>query len=162
MNDAEVTRLPEPWMVLPETLEADLVVLPREIAPDGRGLYDDSVVTIVKDLRLLGVSASYQHDQDHRAWIGEQGHAQLVYDLIVGVAGNAGWWALCRLFAVERKSDKLRVKVARCTQEPDGKTTWEWYEMKGTGAAVAEAMAQIEAPRAPDGDDEEEQKALEG
>jgi hypothetical protein len=58
--DAERTSAPE--IPLPDELNADVVVFPREVEPDGRGLYHDTAITIVKEFRAEGVSAMYQHD----------------------------------------------------------------------------------------------------
>ena len=41
------------------------LILPREVS-DGRGLYDDSVVTLGEEIRAAGVSADYQHDANSR------------------------------------------------------------------------------------------------
>jgi hypothetical protein len=165
MAEAKVRSIESPPVEPPSELRGDLIVLPREVTAEGVGLYDDSVMTIVKDLRVVGVEASFAHDQDHRSWIGEQAAEVVVISLIIGVASNAGWWALSKLFGIERKNDQLRVKVGRCTQE-EGRTTWEWYEMSGTGSAVAEAMAQIETPQDPSdtggADEKEAQRAIEG
>jgi hypothetical protein len=55
-------------VTLPDELPAvDLLILPREVS-DGRGLYDDSVVTLAKQVRAAGVTADYQHDASSHTW----------------------------------------------------------------------------------------------
>ena len=54
--------------MLPDELPAvDVLILPREVS-DGRGLYDDSMVTLAKEIRVAGVTADYQHDANARKW----------------------------------------------------------------------------------------------
>jgi hypothetical protein len=58
---ATAIRPPDaPRVPLPTKQATDVLLLPREVA-DGQGLYDDSVVTLVKELRATGASAEYQH-----------------------------------------------------------------------------------------------------
>jgi hypothetical protein len=129
---------------VPNEILGDVIVMPREIGPSGEGLYDDSVITIVKDFRAVGVSADFEHQPDARGWIGEQAAAIYVIDLIIGIASHAGWNALCWIVGKQHKSDQVRVRVARCHQTAT-ETTWEWHELEGSGEAVAKALAAIEA-----------------
>ena len=151
-----------PDIQLPDALAGDVVVLPREVEPDGRALYDDSVLTIVKEFRAAGVSASYQHDQDSRTWVGEQAVAEVALALVIGIASNAGWAALCRILRSQHRSDQVRVRVGRF-RRTSSETSWEWFNVEGPGAAVADALAAIEAPGAQgvELEQEEETKALE-
>lgn len=151
-------RIDAPDIPVPTVLSEDVVVLPRELSDEGVGLYDDSVITLVKELQQLGVDASFQHGPEARNWIGEKAVAKIVIDLIVGIGSSAGWSAVCRLFGQAHKDDRVRVRAGRFRQQ-DGATSWEWYEFEGTGDAVAKAMAQIEPPAGTDA--EEEQEALE-
>ncbi len=130
-----------PDITLPVRIETDVVVLPEEVGGDGVGLYSDSAVSLVKELRLLGVTAQYQHSQDSRNWIGEKGFGAVALSWIVGVASNAGWAALCVLLRQKRKTP-VRIKLARCTQS-DSEITWEWFEVKGDGAEVSNALERI-------------------
>jgi hypothetical protein len=122
---------------LPETPSADAVVLPRET--DGEvGLYDDSVVTLVKELREAGASAEFLHSAESRSFIGEKAVDVLAVNLVIGIAGNAGWAAL-RVVLSRRGKKPVEVKAARYEERADGKR-WEWVEAKGEGAAVAAAI----------------------
>lgn len=153
-------RIDAPGIPVPSILSEDVVVLPRELSDEDVGLYDDSVITLVKELQQLGVDARFQHGPDARSWIGEKAVAKIVIDLIVGIGSSAGWSAVCRLFGQAHKDDRVRVRAGRFRGAGHGATTsWEWYEFEGTGDAVAKAMAQIEPPAGTDA--EEEQEALE-
>jgi hypothetical protein len=140
----------EPPAPLPEKLEADLVVLPREITMDGRGLYDDSVITIVKELRSLGADATYQHEKDDRAWIGEQSAEAVALALIIGVASNAGWSGLQALFRHSFSGKRVHVRVGHYEELADGSRKAEWYEIEGNGEQVADALRQLEVSKGRD------------
>lgn len=146
-----------PSIALPDVMADDVVVLPRQIEPDGRGLYDDSVLTIVKEFRAAGVSATYQHDQDSRAWVGEKAVVEVALALVIGIASNAGWTALCWLLRRQHRSDRVRVRVGRFRRTA-AETSWKWYEVEGSGAAVADALAAIEAPEDREVQHEEEEE----
>ena len=137
-----------PAISLPDRIETDVVVLPREVDDDGTGLYDDSVLTLAKALREEGASADYQHDREHRNWIGEREAATIALTILLGIASNAGWHALIRLFRKTHDDDRVSGKVARCTKRGD-KIAWEWYEFEGTGDEVARALEQIGPPPEP-------------
>jgi len=135
-----------PDIPLPSDLgDDDVLVLPREIAEDGKGMYDDSVLTIAKEFRSIGLRARYQHDPDSREWIGEYGVSPIALDLLIGIASNAGWAALCWLLIRKHGHDAVRVRVGRFKKTKDGISA-TWYSVKGPGADVAKALAEIEAP----------------
>ena len=141
MTEARKIETP---ITAPEKLGADLVVLPREITEDGRGLYDDSVITIVKELRSLGTDARYQHDENDRAWIGEESAATIALDLIIGIASGAGWSGLQALFRGSFSTRRVHVRVGRYEQLAEGSTKAEWYELDGNGAEVSEMLHELE------------------
>ena len=126
-----------PAIPLPTTPPFDLVVLPREISDDGIGLYDDSVVYLVKQLRAESVNAGYLHHTAERQWISEKGFADNALSFVLGVASNGAWYGLTLLLRRNHAQSPVRGKVARCVQSSDGTTTWEWYEVEGNGDEVA-------------------------
>jgi len=131
-----------------------MVVLPHEVDQDGTGLYSDSALELVKELRSLEIQAQYQHPQDSRTWIGERGFAAIAFDWILGVASNAGWAALCLLLRHKGKAS-VRIKLARCTQSAS-QTVWEWLEVEGDGTSVANALERIGFTEALESRNEEE------
>jgi hypothetical protein len=138
-----------PPIDLPDEIAVDLLILPRKLAEDGDGLYDDSVLTLAKELGSEGVTAEYLHPPEERRWIGEKSAVQLLVEFVIGVGGNAGWAALKTLFR-RRGSDRTRVRLAR-TRSRGEKIEWEWFEAEGTGEEVARAIEALE-PSAADGD----------
>jgi len=137
-----------PNIRLPARLGSDVVILPREEDECGIGLYDDSVLTLAKALRAEGASADYQHDREHRNWIGERSATVIVLSIVLGIVSNAGWAGLVRLFSKTHADDHVRGKVARCSQRGDS-IAWEWYEFEGRGEEVARALEQIGPPPEP-------------
>lgn len=128
-----------------------LVVLAREVA-DGDGHYDDSVITLVKELKVAGADAGFEHESAHRRWIGEKAFEPTALDLIVGVGSNAVWAALCAVVK-HRKSDRVRVRWGRHNDADD---ELEWFEAEGSGEAVASA---IEATCSADEQESDEPEA---
>lgn len=122
---------------LPDRWTADVLILPREVV-DGRGLYDDSVVTVAKELRAAGTSADYAHTPDARQWIGEKGVDPIVLSLIVGIAANAGWAGL-RALVGRAGSNRVRIRAARIRETLQGREA-EWFELEGPGEEVAQAL----------------------
>jgi hypothetical protein len=149
MTHREVNASSAPSIDLPDTLTVDLVVLPREIDEAGQGLYDDSVVDLVKVLNLDGVKAAYLHDQTHRSWIGEKSFADVALNFIVGIASSAAWSGFLAMLSNKRANTQVKGKIARVTQTPLG-TTWEWFEVEGTGEQVAEALKAIPPSNPPE------------
>ena len=104
-------------VMLPDELPAvNVLILPREVS-DGRGLYDDSVMTLAKEIRAAGVTADYQHDANSRKWIGEKHVNPLVLDIIAGLITNAGWAGMMAAISM-RKSERVRVRSAGARTNP--------------------------------------------
>jgi hypothetical protein len=138
-----VIRIGEaPAIPLPDRMHVDVVVLPREDS-QGTGSYDDSVLTLAKELRAVGTSADYQHEPEARQWIGERSVAAIALAFVLGIASNAGWDALKLLFSTRYARDRVKGKVARCTQTAD-QLTWEWFDVDGTGEEVARALGDVQ------------------
>lgn len=143
-----------PKYVPPVDLQHDLVVLPREIADDGTGLYDDSVVDLVKQLRAEGVDAAYMHDADHREWIGEKAWTPTEIALVISVAENlassAAWDGLKMIIQrAHGGRGRAKLKVCRVIQSADGTTTREWIEVEGEIGDVVKAIDGLRAQTAP-------------
>lgn len=128
-------------VTLPEEPPAvDVLILPRE-ANDGRGLYDDLVVTLAKEIRAAGATAKYQHDAGSRTWIGEKHLDPLVLDIIAGFITNAGWAGAAAVIS-KRKSERVRVRFGR--RKDSSGNLEEWFEVEGPGAEVAEALRELQ------------------
>jgi hypothetical protein len=142
MNTAPATwRATEPPAVpMPDTLPGELVVLPNAVSEAGIGQYDSSMVDLVKQLRAEGVDASYQHNAENREWVGEKGVAVDVLSFVIGIASNGAWEGFMLFLRRHHTKSRVKGKVARCVKAADGTTTWEWYEIEGTGEDVAKMI----------------------
>lgn len=128
---------------LPDELDVDLLILPRRLGPAGEGLYDDSVLTLAKDLRAEGVSADYLHPTEERRWIGEKSAVALIVEFAIGIGSNAGWTALYELLR-RHPEQTVRVRAAR-KKDLAAKQEWEWVEAEGSGEEVARSLEALRA-----------------
>ena len=154
MIDVVFRHAEPPKYVPPADLQHDLVVLPRKIAEDGTGLYDDSVIDLVKQLRAEGVDAAYLHDKDHREWIGEKGWTPAEIALIVSIAENltsSAVWDGLKMILQRAHGGRGRAKLKACRviQSPDGTKTQEWIEVEGEIDDVVKAIDALHARSDP-------------
>ena len=133
--------------IIPEDAP-DVLILPARVE-DGVGLYHDSVVTLVKELRAAGVSAGYQHGPEARRWIGHKGVSAIVLDVVLGIVGNAGW---AGIYALLRRggSSQIRVRITRVHHAGLGPDSL-WYEIEGPARDVAEILKQLDPDDRSDG-----------
>ena len=120
----------------------DVLVLPREIR-EGEALYHDTVLTLVKELRVEGATAAYQHGPDSRDWIGEKHLSPAEIEFFVAISAHAGWDAVRSLLRRRHRTGRVRARVARVTQK-DGEIRSEIFEVDGPGDEVARALELLE------------------
>jgi hypothetical protein len=101
----------------------DVVVLP--LRRDGDvAVYTEASVTVVKELRALGVSASFLDPTDQRAFEVKKGAlATGVVTLLLGIASNAGWTGIQQLLRKRTKSP-LSVTYIDLTSEAAHVQAW--------------------------------------
>jgi hypothetical protein len=136
----------------------ELVVLPRDVTPEGIGQYDDSVITTVKELQAAGIQSRFQHDASHREWIGEEAFGAEAIALVVAIGGAGAWDGLKYLLRHRDPKSKAKVKFGRrkVTERTTERTTdrvtemsdeWEWFEAEGDADAVADALDHFDSER---------------
>jgi hypothetical protein len=134
--------IPPPPIPLPESMNVDVMVFPRET--DGElGLYHDTVITLVKELRAAGATASFQHPPELREWIGEKHLSPDEISFLIGIASNAGWAAIVALLRMRHASGRVRARIARYRKDASG-TRWEWIKLEGPGSEVADAIEALQ------------------
>jgi hypothetical protein len=133
----QVTAQPD---LLPDTATAEITILPRERDEAGRGLYPESTVTIVKELRSAGFDAAYADAASERLWIGEKS-AQLLGEILIGLGVNATWAGIVWLVRRHAHGGRIRVTIARARQENEV-TSWQWISAEGPAADIAHALEQ--------------------
>ena len=96
----------------PDSIDVDVMVFPRETEGE-RGLYHDSVITLVKELREAGATASFQHSPEMREWIGEKALSPIEISFLIGIASNAGWAAIAAVLRRRHRAGQVRARIAR-------------------------------------------------
>ena len=77
----------------------------------------------------------------------EKSFGAVAANWILGIASNAGWAALCVLLRRGKDKARVRIELARCTQS-DSQTTWDWFQIEGEKAEVADIIERLGfAPR---------------
>ena len=158
MTSATFHASAPPAYDVPETLDADLVILPREVDEDGVGLYEDHLTDTVKQLRSEGVKAAYLHGSGEREWIGEKGFTPNEIGFVIAVAGAAGWDSIKMLLSLVRHKDDqahkrhMKLKAGRYTSHPNGPTTHEWLEIEGSIEDVERAIDKMRSDEIEPGD----------
>lgn len=122
---------------LPSELACDALILPTERAPDGTGIYHESVVTLAKELRAVDVRAEYQDDAASRKWYGERAVPLVVLELFVALGAHAAWDGIKAIIKRVPSDKKVRLRVAR---RPTPDDEWELLEAEGSGEEVANAV----------------------
>lgn len=152
LMDLEPKPLSDAPVPIPDEIDPDVIVLPREIQGD-RGLYHDSTITLAKELRRRGITADYQHPPELRTWIGEKAFLPDVVSFFIGIASSAGWDGIVAVLRVRPPARQMKARVVRYSTDASG-TRRELYELEGSGKDVIAALetlrdrdnGQIEAP----------------
>ncbi|SRR6266508_3503865 len=129
----------------PSSAVGSLFSAPAVFAPSRRsgklGVYDESVGSIVQELRALGVVADWSEPAESRAWAARRSADQitLLVDLVIGVASNAAWQGL---LAVLRRRGRQRIRAivgSRVTEE----AAERWVQVDGEAEAVANVLRDL-------------------
>ncbi len=136
--DLEPRPLSDAPVPVPDEIDTDVVVLPREIQGD-RGLYHDSTVTLAKELRAQGITADYQHPPELRTWIGEKAFLPDVVSFFIGIASSAGWDGILAVLRLRPPARRMTARIVRFSTDASG-TQSELYELEGSGEEVIAAI----------------------
>lgn len=127
---------------------SEVLILPFRTDEAGRGVYWDTQLLTVKQLRAAGVDARFLHDDPSERVFQSEHSEELVAALAVGVASSAGWDCLKLIgeyvlawgsqMTGGRSDARVRVAVARI-ERPDGAVI-EGLEIEGP---TAEAAARV-------------------
>jgi hypothetical protein len=134
--------IPPPPIPIPDSIDVDVMVFPRETEGE-LGLYHDTVITLVKELRNAGATASFQHPPKLREWIGEKHLSPDEVSLLIGIASNAGWAAIVAVLRMRHAAGRVRARIARYRKDASG-TRWEWIKLEGPGDEVADAIEALQ------------------
>lgn len=100
--------VPEDLVIRARDLGAAVVILPvRHV--DGLAVYPEASVTIVKELRSMGVDAQYLDAPADRTFeVKKSGLETAIATLVFGVASNAAWDAMKALIG-QRRARRMSV-----------------------------------------------------
>lgn len=116
----------------------DIVVMPvRE--SDGRGIYSEASLSLVKELRAAGITSAYLHDPDHRLFETQKSASAVVANFLVGIASGAAWDGL-KMVLRRRGAGRLTVSYVDLA---DGNTESTAWTASGDAEAVLAAIERL-------------------
>ena len=145
----EEVELPEDDLVHARALGNPVVILPSRRAEDGRGVYDEGNIFLVKDLRATGVDVAYLDPSDARLFeVRKSAIAADLVTIILGICSSAGWDGIKALLTRGHSADnKLEVTYTDLGPGSIGRS-WTVRGRAEDVIAVIERL-QSEPPSAP-------------
>jgi hypothetical protein len=157
-SEVSVSTAPLPAGMLARArgLDSDIVVMPRRWADDGRSVYGESTLFLVKELRAEGLSAAFLDSGEDRVF--EVKKSALLAGLVAigigiggGVGSNAAWAGLMRLLhrhaGDENEGREVEVTYVDLSHDGDGTQ----YTVRGPARAVIDTVEGLRS-RAGSGD----------
>ncbi|HWL37495.1 MAG TPA: hypothetical protein VNQ77_15020 [Frankiaceae bacterium] len=103
----------------------DVVVLPVREQDDGVAVYPEASVSMVKELKAIGVDASFLDPADHRVFEVKKGALETaIISLVLGIASSAGWDGIKRLLR-QRSNSRLSVKYVELEDRNQYGRAWQ-------------------------------------
>ena len=141
----------EPFGVEPlDGFTEPIVILPLRIE-NGYGIYDESMVDLVKELKAEGVEATFFHAASERWWRSFKGEAPI--DLILWISSHViselmlhgVQEALRRILETSRPS-KVYAKLVRDRFDAEGNPVRDWFEFEGDGDTFIQSLSELCSP----------------
>lgn len=130
-------------------VDAGVVVLPASHA-DGKAVYTEASVMLVKELRVLGAAAEYLDPSGDRVFEVKKGDfGTLVLSFLVGIASAAAWDAMKAYLSVRPKA-RLSVTYVEL-EDVDGRRKKAW-KVEGETAGVIDAIDRLRNGNGASGD----------
>lgn len=118
-----------------------LLVLPLAIQ-DGKAVYTEASVMLVKELRSLGAEAEFSHPSNERVFEVRKSAVALVVSYVIGVASNASWELMKRLL---RRRAAQRISVTYVELEDGHGLRGKAWKAEGDTDGVIQAIDRIRA-----------------
>jgi hypothetical protein len=134
-------------LALATTTSAGITVLPLDLV-DQQGVYSESSLMIVKELRALGGDAEYAQPAAQRVFEVKKSAEGLLLAYVIGIASTATWDLMKRLLS-RRKDARLSVTFVELEEGHDLHVTA--WKVEGNGEAVVRAIDAIRDRSLPDG-----------
>ena len=142
----QLAEASEPFEVEPAIgFTEPIIVLPLRVEI-GFGIYDSSLIYLVKELRAEGVDAAFFHQSSQRQWQQLRGDVPVEVVLGIGcsVAGSAIWAILRRVFGRILGPDRaqnIRIKVLVERGDGDGSFERTRLEIQEPGSVIFDELA---------------------
>ena len=129
-----------------------VLVLPLRLQ-NGKAVYSESSVMLVKELRSMGGEAEFLHPSGERTFEVRKSAVALVVAYVIGIASNASWDAMKTLL---RKRADRRISVTYVELEHGRGQRGTAWKAEGVSEAVIQAIDRLRQPpenprRADDG-----------
>jgi hypothetical protein len=119
---------------------SSLVVLPRSQSDDGKAVYSEASLHLVKELREAGYDAGFLDGSANRLFEVKKGDLAVLGVILLGIASSAGWdgikWLVRSIASSESKPKKLELTIVRA----DNATS---YHLQGRPSDVLDAIEAI-------------------
>lgn len=143
-TSVEEVEMPPETLVRAIDRTAGLVVLPLAIQ-DGKAVYTEASVMLVKELRSLGADAEFSHSSDERVFEVRKSAVALVVGYVIGIASNASWDLMKRL--LHKRADR-RISVTYIELEDGHGQRGKAWKAEGDTNAVIQAIDKLREPLA--------------
>jgi hypothetical protein len=124
-------------------LDTGIAVLPVDVV-DAQGIYSESSVMLVKELRALGAEAAFAHPSEQRVFEVKKGVEGLVVAFVIGIASTASW-DLMKLLLRRCKDGHLSLTFLEL-EEGHGRRGSAW-RIEGDADGVIRAVDALRAER---------------
>lgn len=121
------------------TIQGSVVVMPVHRV-DGRGVYTQSSILMVKRLRAAGVEAEFLDSADQRTFEVKKSIEALILTVVLGVASSAAWDGIKAFF---RSRPKGRVSVTYVDLEGITGQRGTAWKVEGDSDAVLDAIDRL-------------------
>lgn len=140
MSLADPIELDAELVLRASEMASDVVVLPSRVGSD-RAVYSERSVTLVKELRALGVEAAYLDPPERREFEVKKGAlSDAIQTIALGVASAASWDAL-KVLLLRKPTRRLSVTYLELEDHHGQKgTAWK---VEGDSAAVVDVIDKL-------------------
>lgn len=140
---ASVERVSVPRLDMEAAMRAstDVVLMPRARTDDGRGIYGEATIFLVKELRAEGIEASFLDPSEGRLFdVKKSAIATALVTVVLGVVSSAAWEAVRSLLIREHPEDSP-MEITYTDLSPTG--TGSSWTVRGEGKDVLEAIDKL-------------------
>lgn len=137
----ERSELPKEELAAALATGASIVIMPHSRTEDGRGVYGESTLFLVKELRAQSLDARYVDEPERRVFEVKKGAlAEALVTIVLGVA-SAGVWDVVKIHILGWFEDK-KMEITYTDLSADGRE--ESWTIRGQGRDVLAAMEKIQ------------------